>query len=309
MNARALVVSALLLTPSLSFAASKEIQELQRDVAQLQKMVRALQQSQNEKMAALTVMVQQAADAATKANTSVAVLDNSIRQTLRDQEKNVVAPVAGVGTKIDSLTTAFQALQESVSDISSRLNKLQAQMVDMQNAVRTINAPPAPPPGGSADAGATTPGASAANPPAPAETLYANAQRDRLGGKLDLALQEFADFLKYYPTTELAPNAQYYIGEIHFSQGEMDSALKEFDLVLEKYPDNNKTADALYMKGQTLVKMGRRTQGGQEFQELMKRYPGSDLAGKACTQLKAMGLRCAAATRPAPTKKNVRRKS
>lgn len=308
MNARALVASALLLTPSLSFAASKEIQELQRDVAQLQEMVRGLQQSQNEKLAALTVMVQQAADAATKANTSVAVLDNSIRQTLRDQEKNVVAPVAGVGTKIDQMTTAFQALQESVSDISSRLNKLQTQMVDMQNAVRTINAPPAPPPA-AADAGATAPGVAAGSPPAPAETLYANAQRDRLGGKLGLALQEFADFLKYYPTTELAPNAQYYIAEIHFSQGDMDSALKEFDLVLEKYPDNNKTADALYMKGQTLVKMGRRTQGGQEFQELMKRYPGSDLAGKACTQLKAMGLRCAAAARPAPVKKTIRRKS
>jgi len=300
MIARAFVVLSLLLAPSLSFAASKEIQELQRDVAQLQDMVRSLQQSQNEKLAALTVMVQQALDASNKANTSVAVLDSSIRQTLRDQEKNVVAPVAGVGAKVDQMTTEFQALRESVADIASRLGKLQAQMVDMQNAVRTINAPPAPPPG------APAPGA-AGSPPAPAETLYANAQRDRLGGKLDLALQEFADYLKYYPTTELAPNAQYYIAEIHFAQGDFDSALKEFDMVLEKYPDNNKTADALYMKGQTLVKMGRRTQGGQEFQELIKRYPGSDLSNKACTQLKAMGLRCAAA-RPAPARPARRKK-
>ena len=304
MTVRAFLVPALLLIPSFSFAASREIQELQRDVAQLQDMVRALQQSQNEKLAALTVMVQQAADAASKANTSVAVLDSSIRQTLRDQEKNVVGPVAGVGAKVDQMTTAFQALQESVADIAGRLSKLQAQMLDMQNAVKTINAPPPPPPAGTT----SSPGA-AGSPPVPAETLYANAQRDRLGGKPELALQEFADFLKYYPTMELAPNAQYYIAEIHFSQGDLDAALQEFDQVLEKYPDNNKTADALYMKGQTLVKLGRRTQGGQEFQELIKRYPGSDLAGKACTQLKAMGLRCAA-TRPAPAaKKTARRKN
>ncbi|HWQ55386.1 MAG TPA: tetratricopeptide repeat protein [Bryobacteraceae bacterium] len=290
MTARALLLSVLLFTPTLSFA-QRNIQELQRDVAQLQDMVRNLQQSQNEKMAALTVMVQQALDAANKANTSVAVLDNSIRQTLREQ----AAPVAGVGAKVDQMATEFQALRESVSDISSRMAKMQAQMVDINNAVRTINAPAAPPPGDGAGA--------AGLPPAPAETLYANAQRDRLGGKPEMALQGFSDYLKYYPTTDLAPNAQYYIAEIHFSQGDFDSALKEFDMVLEKYPDNNKTADAIYMKGQTLVKMGRRTQGGQEFQELIKRFPGSDLAKKACSQLTGMGLKCSAAARPARKKK------
>lgn len=292
MTARAFMLAALLLTPLPSLA-QRNIQELQRDIAQLQDMVRQLQQSQNEKMAALTVMVQQALDAANKANTSVAVLDNSIRQTLRDQEKSVVAPVAGVGVKVEQMATEFAALRESVADISSRLGKLQAQMVDVQNAVRTINAPPVPPP---------TEGATGL-PPAPAETLYANAQRDRLGGKMELALRGFSDYLKYYPTTELAPNAQFYIGEIYYSQGDLDSALKEFDMVLEKYPENNKTADALYMKGQTLVKMGRRTQGGQEYQELIKRYPGSDLAKKACSQLTSMGLRCGTAARKTTTKK------
>lgn len=291
MTARALLLSALLFTPTLSFA-QRNIQELQRDVAQLQDMVRNLQQSQNEKMAALTVMVQQALDASNKANTSVAVLDNSIRQTLREQ----AAPVAGVGAKVDQMSTEFQALRESIADVSSRMSKMQAQMVDINNAVRTINAPAAPPPGDGAGA--------AGLPPAPAETLYANAQRDRLGGKPELALQGFSDYLKYYPTTDLAPNAQYYIAEIHFSQGDFDSALKEFDMVLEKYPDNNKTADAIFMKGQTLVKMGRRTQGGQEFQALINRFPGSDLAKRACSQLTGMGLKCGAgAARPTRKKK------
>ncbi len=292
MFARGLAVVALLWVPSLAFGASKEIQELQRDVAQLQEMVRSLQQSQNERLAAITVLVQQAVDAANKANTSVAVLESGLRQSIRDQEAKVVTPVVGVGAKVDQMITDFQAMRESVNDMASRLSKLQTQMVDVTNAVRTIQAPPAPPPGAT---GAPT--ASGA-PPVPAETLYQNAQRDRLGGKADLALQGFSDYLKYYGNTELAPNAQYYIAEIHFSQGDLDSALKEFDMVLERYPDNNKTADALYMKGQTLVKMGRKTQGGQEFRELMKRFPGSDMANKACTQLKALGYACTSA-RPA----------
>ena len=300
---RGLFVSALLLSPAFSFAASREIQELQRDVAQLQEMVRNLQQSQNERMAALTVLVQQTVDASNKANTQVAVLENGIRQTLRDQEKNVVGPVAGLGTKVDQMATEFQALRESVAAISSQLSKLQVQVVDIGNAVKTIQAPPPPPPA----AGMGAAPAAGGLPPVPAGTLYNNAQNDRLGGKPDLALQEFQQYLQYYPQTDLAPNAQYYIGEIHFSQGDLESALREFDLVLEKYPDNAKTPDALFMKGQTLVKLGRRTQGGQEFQELIKRFPNHDLSKKACSQLQTMGLRCGT-SRTAPAKTTTKRK-
>ncbi len=298
---RGLMISALLLYPAFSFGASREIQELQRDVAQLQEMVR----NQTDKLTALTVLVQQAVDASNKANTQVAVLESGIRQTLREQEKSVVVPVAGVGTKVDQMTTDFQALRESVAALSSQLNKMQAQMVDIGNAVKTIQTPTAPPP-------AAGPGGSMASsggvPPVPADTLYNNAQRDRLGGKLDLAMQEFQQYLQYYPQTDLAPNAQYYIAEIHFSKGELENALQEFDLVLEKYPDNSKTPDALYMKGQTLVKLGRRTQGGQEFQELIKRFPTHDLSKKACTQLQAMGLRCASSARTTPSRSTSKRK-
>ena len=114
---------------------------------------------------------------------------------------------------------------------------------------------------------------------------------------MDLALQEFTEYLKWYGESDLAPNAQFYIADIHLSQGDMESALKEFDMVLERFPDNNKTPDALYMKGVTLVKMGKRTQGAEEFRELMKRFPTNDLAKKACAQLTAMGYKCVA---PAP---------
>ena len=289
------LVPVLLICPSLGLAASREIVELQRDVALLQEQVRTLQRSQDEKLSAIQVLVQQALDAANKANTSVALLQNNLQQSIKEQQKSVVAPVVDVGAKIDQMTTDFQALRESVADISSQVGKLQQQMVDIGNAVRTIQTPAAPPPAARTSLG--PPPAAAGNvPPVPAETLYQNAMRDRSGGKDDLALQEFSDYLKYYGNTDLAPNAQFYVGEIHLRQGNFDDALREFDMVLEKYPDNNKTADALYMKGRTLVQMGKRTQGKQEFCELVKRFPSSDLAGKARSQVKALGLTCGPAT-------------
>jgi TolA-binding protein len=285
---RRLCVWVLVASPALAFAASKEIQELQRDVAQLQQQVRDIQRSQDEKFAALQVLVQQAVDNSSKANTAVAVIQNSLQQSIRDLESKVVTPVVGLSTRMDQMSNDLRMVQQAVSDVTSLIAKLQAQMTDLGNAVKVMQAPAPPPP-----AQTTGPGAAAPETPTiSASDLYANARRDMSGGKLDLSLQEFADYLKWYGNTDLAPNAQFYIAYIHSSQSDFDNAVKEFDMVLEKYPDNNKTPDALYNKGLTLTKMGRRTNGAEEFRELIKRFPSNDLSKKACDQLRGMGLNC-----------------
>jgi TolA-binding protein len=295
---RRLCVWVLVASPALAFAASKEIQELQRDLAQLQQQVRDMQRAQDEKFAALQVLVQQAVDNSSKANTAVAVIQNSLQQSIRDLESKVVTPVVGLSTRMDQMSNDLRTVQQAVSDVTSLISKLQAQMTDLGNAVKVMQAPaPAPP------TQATGPGATPETPTISASDLYASARRDMSGGKLDLSLQEFADYLKWYNTTDLAPNAQFYIAYIHSSQGDFDNAVKEFDMVLEKYPDNNKTPDALYYKGLALTKMGRRTNGAEEFRELIKRFPSNDLSKKACDQLRGMGLSCVPRTvTPAPAK-------
>jgi tol-pal system protein YbgF len=303
---RHLCVSLLLILPTAGFGASREIQELQRDIGLLQQAVQQLQRSQDEKLAALTELVRQSLDASNRANTAVAVIESNIRQGLRDQEKSVAGPVVAVGAKIDQMSNDFRTLQQAVADITSLMGKLQAQVTDLSNAVKIMQAPPPPPP----NTGTGAPQGAVGAPPMPATDLYNNALRDRSGGKVELALQGFTDYLKYYGNTELAPNAQFYIADIHFSQGDLENALKEFDMVLEKYQDNNKTPDALYMKGLTLVKMGRRTQGAEEFKELIKRFPNSDLSKKACSQLTGMGLKCGPGPRAAaPAAKKTAKKS
>ncbi len=300
------LVPALLICPSLTFAASKEIVELQRDVALLQEQVRTLQRSQDEKLSAIQVLVQQALDASNKANTSVALLQSNLQQNSRDQQSKVGTAVVDLSTKVDAMGTDVSALRESVADIASQVNKLQQQMVDISNAVRSIQAPAvAPPPtgpGGSPNPGGGSMAPSSSIPQVPAETLYQNAMRDQSGGKDDLALQEYTQYLTDYGNLSLAPSAQFHVAEIHLKQGKLDDALQEFDMVLEKYPDNSKTPDALYMKGNTLVKLGKRTQGKQEYCELVKRFPSNDLAGRARSQVKSLGLTCGPAA-PLHTRK------
>jgi tol-pal system protein YbgF len=205
---------------------------------------------------------------------------------MRQQGKDVVGPVANVGTKIDEMATAFQQVQNSMADVTARLGNLEQQMKDLSNAVRTMQTPAAPPP----TSGSNPSGPTAAIPPS-GTMLYSNANRDRLGGKFDLALQEFNEYLKYYPDDALAPAAQFWIGNIYFTQGDYDNALKAFDLVLERFPANNsKAPDALYWKGKTLMKLDKRNAAATQFREVIRKYSGSEAAANARLQLKQMGL-------------------
>lgn len=303
MKFQRLLVCVLFAAPALSFAANKEIESLQRDVAILQQQLKDLQRSQDEKFAALTELARQAVDAAGKANTGTAVIQSSFGRNLEDLQKQVVGPVVGLGARMDNVSSDVRTLQQAVSDMASLMSKMQSQLSDITIAVKAINTPsPAPPP-----AQGSTPGGSQppdGPPPMPATVLYDNAMRDKGSGKLDLAVQEFSDYLKWYPTGELAPNSQFYIAFIHYSQGNYEAAAQEFDMVLEKYGENSKSSLARLYKGRSLVHLpGHKTEGADEFQELIKRYPATDEAKQACVERQALGLRCAAAPAASHTAK------
>lgn len=282
MNHRMLAAVVLLALPGFAFAQKKEFVQLQRDIATLQDQLRTLQRSNDEKMAALTVLVQQTLDSANNANKALAVMEARVNDRLADQEKKLSVPTASVGEKVDRMSTEFQQVRENLGDVLSRLGKLEQKMVDLSNDVRTIGQPAPPPPGSES---ALVGGA----PTVPAEQLYENARRDTMGGKSDLALQQFADYLRYYPNTENAPNAQYWIGQIYYDKGDYEAALKNFDLLIDHYPGARKVADALYMKGQSLSKLNRRADAARAFRELYGQYPKHELAAKGCTELKRMG--------------------
>ena len=287
----ALLIAAVLLSPG-AFAQKKEIVELQRDIALLQDQVRTLQRSQDEKIATLTVLLQQAIDAANKSNTAVAVLQATLNDRFGEQTKQVGTNVANVSGKVDQMAEEFRGVRESISDLSSRMGKLDAKLTDVNNAVRVLSQPPVQPPtpeSGGTPGGATgTPGPPGAAPAA--STLYESAMRDYSGGRLDLAMQEFQEYLKWHRNTELAPNAQYYIGDLYLRAGDTDNAIKAFDAVLEQFTENNKTPDAHFMKARALFQAGQKTAASKEYCEVVKRFPSTDLAKKSQSALRGMGF-------------------
>ena len=293
MKSRSLLVCLLFMAPAIAPGASKEILELQRDIAQLQQQIKELQRSQDEKFAAVTELARQAIEAANRANTGVAVITSNIDKNLRDQTDKVATPVQGLSTRLNEMGGELRTVTQAVTDLTALMSRLQVQLTDINSAIKVMQAPPAAPPPQPGQPGQAA--ATSETPPMPATKMYDAALSDYRSGKYDLAIQEFADYLKFYGNTDFAPNAQFYVAMIHFVQQNFETAVKDFDMVLEKYPDNNKTAEALLYKGRALVKMpGHKTEGANEFQEVIHRFPKSDQAVQACNERKALGLNCGA---------------
>jgi TolA-binding protein len=283
------------LTLPVASAASKEIVELQRDVELLQQQLQTLQSSQDQKIASLQTLIQQTLDTVNRINTSLALLGNNI-----ETNANKTTPaVAALNGRLDQVAQSFNDLRDNVQDISARMGKLDAAIADLKNTV-SLAAHPAPPPAGaSVNPDVPQTGAPAGGPPAgmSAEQSYSNAVRDYKGGQYDLALQEFQDYLQYFPTTQFAPNAQFYVGDILYRQAKYDKAVAAFDAVNEKYQDNLKTGDAHYMKGLALVKLGRRNDAAKEFRVVIARSSDAELVARSKSQLRELGLSTGASAR------------
>src|SRR5271154_6123232 len=145
MSVSRVVVVFLALSP-FAFGASKEIMELQRDVALLQDQVRNLQSTLDQKVAAIQALTQQTLDSVNRANTTVAIMQSSFNDTMKQQKESLTGPVANVGQKLDAMSDDFRAVRESVLDMNTRMGKLDAKIADLESLINTVRAPAAAPP-------------------------------------------------------------------------------------------------------------------------------------------------------------------
>ncbi len=267
-----LLLATVLLARLPASGVAKEIIQLQRDVALLQQQIRDLQQSVTQNHAVLKTLVEQATDSVNRMNGSLATL----QKTVQDAQANTNA-------RTDTLAGHVQALADGLEEVKARLARLSQQFSDTQGVIQSMDAKLAaaaqPPP-------AVIP---PVTPPLPSgEVLYQNALRDLNGGKFDLARQEFADYLKYFPNGEFASNAQFYIGETHYQQGKYSDAVIAYDKGLLNYPKGNKVAESYLKKGFALIELGQRSAGMRELRIVVQRFPNTDAGRLARERLRRL---------------------
>jgi tol-pal system protein YbgF len=225
---------------------------------------------------------------------------NKMGSAVQNLQKTLGQQTSDAGSKVDQISGQVQALHDAVDELKARLAKVSKQLDDMQTAQQNISAPPAGgQPGGNPAAANNAPQAP------PADQLYNDGLRDYNANKNDLASQEFAQYLQVYGNTDLAGNAQFYLGEIAYRQGNFAGAVQSYNKVLDQYPGGNKTAAAQLKKAYALLELGQRDAGVQELRSLISRYPKSPEALQARDRLTKLGAAGAASKgktpRPSPS--------
>ena len=280
-----------LFAPQPAGAVSREMIELQQTVSQILQAQQDLRSSVDSNNASLKTLVQQSLDSVNKLNGEM----NSLQKSVQEVQANT-------GARIDTMTQQSQGLSDNMQDVQARVGKLAQQLTDVQNLLQSIDAKVSggSPAGTSAMSG-PGPGSSAppaAMPPISADTLYQNGLRDLTGGKYDLARQEFSDYIKHFPSNDLASNAQFYLGEVSYAQNDFKGAIASYDNVLVNYPKSFKLAASLLKKAMAELEMGMKASGTRDLREVVRRFPGSDESKRAQARLREIGA--APAPRPSP---------
>lgn len=270
-----------------AFGVSKEIIQLQTQVQAIQDQMARMQQSFDEGMGVMKSLINQSTDNINKMTVAVDALQKSLQQQNADT----------VG-KVDQVSGQVQALNDSLDELKARIAKVSKQIDDMNAARQNLNPAPSTSGTGQTQPPQTPPQAQAPPP----DVLYNNALHDYNAAKYQLAFQEFSDYLKFYPQTELAGNAQFYVADIEYRQGNYEQAAKDYDKVLEQYPGGNKTASAELRKGFALLELGQRQAGVRELNNLIQRFPRSVEAAEARDRLRREGALPTASRKPSPAR-------
>ena len=176
------------------------------------------------------------------------------------------------------LETAKKRQQDFYLDLDTRLRKLEPQP----------GAAVAPEPPGALAGTATPPGAAAkpAADPAAEGREYEAALNHFKANRFKESAAAFATFLNKHPESDLAPNAQFWLGNAWFAQRDCRKAIEAHSGVVAKWPESAKAPEALLGIATCQQEMGNPTGNRRSLETVLTKYPGTPAADTARERLK-----------------------
>ena len=201
------------------------------------------------------------------------------RRELADQRDQLLATRATASSTARETGETLGRLEGKLDDIMARFRIVS----ERQAPPRTSEPAPVNPSAGSTP---TTTGAAPPSAGGPGPTqVYDQATQDLTQGRYALALAAYRDFLRRFPDSDLADNAQYGVGECFFAQARFDSALVEYTRVGAVWSQGDRAPAALYKVGLCEDRLGRAADARRTFEELVRRFPQSGEAQLARDRL------------------------
>jgi len=102
------------------------------------------------------------------------------------------------------------------------------------------------------------------------------------------AIAGFKGFLKAYPDSALAPNAQYWVGYAYYTLKDYKSALAHQQKLVAAYPTSAKVPDALLNIAANQIALDNLVGARKTLEELVAKHPGTNAATLASRRLAAL---------------------
>jgi tol-pal system protein YbgF len=281
-----------------ALAAAAPARAQNREHLQMAAELTILRQQNQELANTLAQMIQLLNDTAKALNTRIDQTNESIKKGFADQSltlnaaagdvRKTLAQTQDAATRLGELKEEVSALRASIPGLLSRLAVPDPAIVSAApNAVPVAGDPAAPP-------GQVPPSTLGLSP----ERMYTSAMSDYAGGSYAAAVQGFQEFLKAFPTSTRADDAQQYIGEAEFSQNHFAEAIAAYNLVIQNYPKGDQVPWAYFKRGLAQSRLGQTANARVSFETVVKQFPDTEASVMALSRLQSLDSTPPPATPP-----------
>lgn len=237
----------------------------------------------------------------------------AVNQRIDEQTGVTRKTFADAKLQADTMGGDLRVVRERVDDTNVRITSLSQEVESLRDAIAAmpVAAPPTDPsmtgapgmPGdpGAAPASELPPGGAPSPAPAPPTAppggvpntmsparLYDLAWADYTAGNYDLAVEGFSSYVRTFPKSESADNAQYYIGESFYQRGKIAEAVEAFGRVISTYPRSDVGGQARYKRGLCYERLSQPDRAREDYDVVVKTLGDTDAGRLARQRLDAL---------------------
>jgi tol-pal system protein YbgF len=241
-----------------------------REQRQMMADIRMLQEQTQELSVAVATMAQALQDSIKAVNTRLDDANNTTRKGFADQK-----------VIVDDMGKDMRAIRERVDDTNVRVSNVREELEALRSSIPVVP-PPAVVPTDPADPNAPAVAAPAPAPPPPSTAglsptrMFDTARADYFAGQFSLAITGLEAFLRTFPRSEMADDAQFMIGDAYSVQNRWSDAVAAYNLVIQNYPMGNAVPGAYYKRGLAQERLGQLDAARESWNTAVKNYPDSD---------------------------------
>ena len=263
--ALALALAYVGLSPATPAAADREHQQIMADLRILQEQTQQLQALMNdlgEALKAVNSRIEDQTSLERKAFADGKVQMDTISGDIRVVREKVDETNVRLGTITQELESFRQTIPEPGRFQQIPIPNDAGPAPDTTSGLGPSTSVPVPPP----------------NPGVQPQRLFDTSWSDYTAGNYTLAIQGFESYLRAFPKSNRAHEAQLHIGEaLAWEKKDMD-AIAAYDRVIANYPGSPSVPTAYYKRGISFERLGEPARARESYEALMKQSPDTQEA-------------------------------